>query len=222
MEAALAIAREAGDKISMSSSLNDLGIVAHEQGDNTSARVLYEESLALKREIGNKCAIAASLLNLGNVVHEQGDYPSARALYEECLALYMQEENTYGVTFALNSLGFMAHEQGDNALASTLYKEGLALSLKIDDKHTIATLLAGLGGAMVGGVQTRRGVRLLGASEHLLQTINAVLDRDDRLPFERNVKQARTLLGDEAFEKAWQEGRGMRLGEAVDYALEED
>ncbi len=47
-----------------------------------------------------------------------------------------------------------------------------------------------------------------------------MLDRSDRLPYERAVASARSVLGDEAFEKAWQGGRGMSLEEAVDYAME--
>jgi len=50
--------------------------------------------------------------------------------------------------------------------------------------------------------------------------MGGVLDSKDRLLYERRVQDVRALLGDEAFEKAWQEGRGMSLEEAVDYALQ--
>ena len=65
-----------------------------------------------------------------------------------------------------------------------------------------------------------RGARLLGAVEGLLQSMGAVLDREDRLLQERGVQQARALLGEEGFEKSWEEGRAMPLEETIALALE--
>ncbi len=224
LEAALALAREVGDKHGMSSSLNDLGNVAYEQGDNTTARAFFEESLVLKREIGNKHGIAVSLNNIGNVAYDQGDYSSARTLYEECLALLRLDGDTSSVAYVLNNLANVAHQQGDNTGARSIHKESLALSLEVGDKRAIATSFAGIGCAtlgesMVEGERAERAVRLFGASEAQLQAIDAVLDRSDRVPFERSVKQARTLLGEETFEKILQEGRTMSMDEAIAYAL---
>ena len=61
---------------------------------------------------------------------------------------------------------------------------------------------------------------MLAAVEELLEKIGAVLQRDERLPYERALASARSALGEEEFEQAWQMGRRMSLGEAVDYALE--
>ena len=82
----MAIRRELGDRRGIARSLNNLGNVAHEQGDFASARTLYEESLAIRRELGDRRGIANSLNNLGNVAYEQDDYPAARA-DEESLAI---------------------------------------------------------------------------------------------------------------------------------------
>jgi hypothetical protein len=97
------------------------------------------------------------------------------------------------------------------------------------DRMYTAGCLAGLGGvavglgACIGGElgtpQVERGVRLLRAVEGLMQSIGAVLDREDRLPLERGALQARSLLSEEAFERAWKEGRDMTGEQAVAYAL---
>src|SRR5436190_83325 len=79
--------RQEGAKQSVALSLNNLGIVAQDEGDYAAARALHEESLALKREIGDKWGISYSLNNLGIVAAGQGDYTAARALFEESLAL---------------------------------------------------------------------------------------------------------------------------------------
>src|SRR5438105_4121141 len=76
----LAIRRELGDRPGIAASLNNLGLVAFEQGDYPAARALYEESLAIRRELGDRRGIALSLGNLGTVAFEQGDHLAARAL----------------------------------------------------------------------------------------------------------------------------------------------
>jgi hypothetical protein len=130
----------------------------------------------------------------------------------------------WGIGHSLTNLGIVAQEQGDYAGARALHEESLALRREMGDKWGVAACLAGLGGVAVGlgqEAQVERGAKLLGAVEGLLQSLGAVLDRSDRLPYERAVASARSLLGEEAFEKAWQEGRGMSMEEAVDYAVEE-
>jgi hypothetical protein len=61
---------------------------------------------------------------------------------------------------------------------------------------------------------------MLGAVEALLEAIGAVLDADDRLPYERSVELVRAQLGEDAFKEAWQNGRAMSMAQAIEYALE--
>jgi hypothetical protein len=55
--------------------------------------------------------------------------------------------------------------------------------------------------------------------EHLFQTINAGLDSIDQRAYEGYVASARSQLGEEAFEKARDEGYALTLNEAIDNAL---
>jgi tetratricopeptide (TPR) repeat protein len=202
-------------------SLDNLGVVAREQGDYAAARSLLEESLALSREIGDKQGIAMSLDNLGIVAQGQGDYAATRSLHEESLALRREIGDKQGIALSVGNLGLVALEQGDYAAAQSLLEESLVLFREIGDKWGIAMSLAGLGSAVVGRGQTQRGVVVLGAVEALLESIGAVLEREDREPYERSVQRARSLLGEEAFEQAWQEGWHMSTEEAIEYGLGE-
>ncbi len=220
-EESLAFSREMGDKSGIAYSLNLLGSVAQEQGDYTSARALNEESLALMRELGDKSGTSYSLMSFGAVALLLGDYTEAHALLEESLALGRELGDKSGISYSLNSLGLVAAEQGDYTGARALHSKSLALRMDLGDKKGIAASLAGLGGVAVRVGDAERGTKLLGAVEMLLQSISAVLYREDRLPYERSVEQAREVLGEEEFEKAWQEGRARSMEEAVEYGLEE-
>ena len=45
------------------------------------------------------------------------------------------------------------------------------------------------------------------------------MEADARIPYDFVVSSARAQLGDEAFEKAIQEGRAMSMEQAIEYAL---
>jgi hypothetical protein len=47
------------------------------------------------------------------------------------------------------------------------------------------------------------------------------MEPHDRIPYEHAVATASSLLGQEAYAKAWAEGRAMSMEEAVEYALQE-
>jgi predicted ATPase/class 3 adenylate cyclase len=232
-EESLALKREIGDKYGIAASLSNLGNVVADQGDYPAARALYEESLPLTREIGDKWGIAVSLSNLGAVAFLQGDYPAARALEEESLSLKRELGDKSGIAASLSNLGSVAFDEGDYPAARALYEESLSLTQEIGDKKGATICLAGLGevavclaggseqeGHVTHAEQLERSVKLLGAVEGLLQSISVVLDRADRPPYERSVNQARDLLGEEIFKRAWDEGRTMSMEQAVEYAFE--
>jgi predicted ATPase/class 3 adenylate cyclase/Tfp pilus assembly protein PilF len=229
-EESLALQRELGDKSGVAASLSNLGTIAVVNGDFPAARARYEESLALQRELGDKWGVTMILSNLGNVAADQGDYPTARAMYEESLALRREIGDKLGIAASLGYLGVVAADQGDYPTARAMYEESLALRREIGDKKGAGECLAGLGGVAVrlaaGNGQERRvdhmerGVKLLGAAEGLLQAIRAVLEGEARRSYERNVKQARALLGQTKFKSAWDAGRALSLDEAAEYALQ--
>jgi DNA-binding CsgD family transcriptional regulator len=133
------------DSRSISASLNILANVFWSQGDQTTARSLYEQSLALKRELGDKMGIAAILHNLGNVATYQQDYATARSLYEEGLVLCRELGDKWGAATSLNNVGNIAYMQGDYATASSVYEEGLGLSRELGDKLGTSIYLNNLG-----------------------------------------------------------------------------
>jgi tetratricopeptide (TPR) repeat protein len=247
LEEALAIATELGDMRSAGHSLNSLGNVAFDQGNYPQARTLYEQSLALHKELGDKSGMAWCLSNLGLVANLQGDYPQARFLYEQSLALHTELGDKGGVAATLINTGITAYSEGDYPAAHSLCTQSLILFAEVGVKWGIASNLAVLGAVAValsasthapdskdaregrvkgeviehpGGMElAERGARLLGAAEGILAAIGAVLLGEDRIPYERGIASALSLLGAEAFEKAMQEGRAMSMEDAMDYAL---
>jgi predicted ATPase/class 3 adenylate cyclase len=222
-EESLAIAREIGDKQSTGNALNGLGNVAFEQGDYEGARALFEESLAIAREIGDSQGLTIVLNNLGLVAKEQGNSEEAVALHEEGLAVARQRSDKRAIGYLLGNLGLIALADREYDAARDLYRESLVLFQELGHKWAIAMTVAGLAGVGVGSAgsisELTRGAVLLGAAAGLLQNMEAALAAEDRRPYERAIDEARARLGEEAFERAWQEGMRMSMEEAIGYAL---
>jgi predicted ATPase/DNA-binding winged helix-turn-helix (wHTH) protein len=115
--------------------LTGAGHLAHNRGEYTTARALFEESLTLWREIGNKRGIASALNDLGWMAWRQGDYAVAQALSAESLGLWQDLGETQRVATALTNLGWLAHHRGDYVAAWSLFEESLALRRVLEDKR---------------------------------------------------------------------------------------
>ena len=67
MEESLAIAEEIGDKLGMSGSLNNIGIVYLDNDEFDKAIEYYNKALSINKELGEKSSIALNMSNIGNV-----------------------------------------------------------------------------------------------------------------------------------------------------------
>lgn len=135
-----------------------------------------------------------------------------------------------GIAGTLHNLANVVREQGNYSSARSLYQESLVLRRELGDKRSIAVSLAALGAlaATTGGEdseqsrngESERGVRLLGAASAWLPK-DAILESEDKLNNEHGAALAREQLGQQAYERAWQEGQAMSLEEAITYAMAE-
>ena len=215
-EASLAIRRQLGDRRSVAVSLNNLGLVALDQGDLDSARSLHEESLAIARELGNRNGVARSLGNLGMVASEQHDFAAARALFEECRALMRELGDREGTAISLHSLGGVAYQQGDYDAACAHYRESLAILRELGHRGRIAYSLEELAAVFAALGRVRHAARLCGAAQRLREEVGAPAPSEDSV-FAARIAAARKALGDDAdFDRAWQEGRGLTLEQALE------
>ena len=105
------------------------------------------------------------------------------------------------------------------------FEQGIQPSCEMGDRPNVAYILEGLG--VVAGLQgaADRAARLLGAADGLIEAVG-VRGHTYYLPYrsryERAIAAVRAQLGEQAFEAARAEGRGMTFEWAVAYALQGD
>jgi len=219
-EEGLAISRELGNRSGIAASLGNLGNVAVNQGDYPAARALHEESLAIRRKLGDRFGIAVRLNNLGNVALAQGDYAAAMALHEEGLAIRRELGDRSGIATSLSNLGIVVLNQGDYPAARALLEESLAIRRELGDRAGIPYSLDGLAAVDASRRSSLRAAQIWGATEQSRTELGAPLTPNERSRHDQFVAAARIALGDDAaFDRAWKEGRGLTLDQAIELAL---
>ena len=66
---------------------------------------------------------------------------------------------------------------------------------------------------------THRAAQLLGAAEALREVIDSSMTTIEQAEYEREVSILRSRMNEVDLEKAWNEGRGMTMDEAIENAL---
>ena len=216
----LALRRALGDRGALSETLQALGAVAMRQGDFIAARTLYEESLEIAREAGDATNIAGAVGSVGRIAGLQGDYETAGRLCRESLALYREIGHRRGAGWALYLLGTLALRHEDWAAARAALRESLVIRAALAELGGVATSLEALAAvsAREGGPAGERAALLFGAAETLRGQTRLPLPPDERPAWEALLAQLRESMGDAAFDRALQAGRGLPWEQAASLA----
>ncbi len=149
IEESIALYRQLDDKPGIAEALRECGWVVYNMHLPSRTIELFEESLQLFRTLDDKSKIANLLIS---VVYARGPQAMGYALVDayltESLMLLREVGQMDGIIYALHTQGTVAIEFGHYATAITLLTEGLALARTFDAKHSLATVLMGLGEAV--------------------------------------------------------------------------
>ena len=174
-QAALAAARQAGDRAGQAGALNELGILQRATGAHPAAAAGHQQALELYRGLGDRLGQASALDNLGRVQYETGEYPAAAASHQQALALYLDLGHRAGQALAINNLGNVQSLTADYPAAAASHQQ--ALDLFRDLGHRLGQALAT---GNLGTVQARTG-DYPAAAASLTQALGIYCDLGDQL-----------------------------------------
>ncbi len=200
--------RVIGDKIGISGTLNNLGIIARNQGDYEQEKIYFEESHIIKCEIGDKRGICISWNNLGEMELIQGEYNRAKEFIEKSLALSIEYGYKIEKARSLNYLGTVTHRLGDYEKANNLFKESLVMSRELRDIYSITEFLNNFAGVLVDNTDNLfRVVSILAVVESTIRSKGIVLEKFEQTVFGNTIVRLHEQLSDEEFSKYWEEGK---------------
>lgn len=218
-EEGLAEARAVRDLRQMALSGRGLGATAYLQGDFKSARGFIEEALLISRELNDRFAIAASLNRLGDLAHMEGNYAVAHTLFEESIAIFRQLGNKNSVSNSLNNLGAVAFADGDYRAARAYFAEALTTAQEFGHKIVISYSLDGFAALAAERGESKRAARLAGASKELRQSLGHENEPAERRFRDAYLTELREALDEATLSVAYEQGRKLKLDEAITLAL---
>ena len=209
----LDMSRQSGDKRLIADLLLSFGLVAE---DGTTARASFVESLAIHRELGGKREIGIALNCLGAMAAREGNYELACSLHEEGLALSQQSTAKDASAHALTGLANVARLRGDHELAFSLYRQSLTTWRELDEKPEFLRPLEHLAAVLRARGQPDRAVCLWAAAQGCRKVLSIPRAAADTNEYEREMRAARTALGEARFVSMWEQGQAMDAGQAID------
>ena len=219
-EEALALLRDLDDAWGTATALLALGS-AYSATDMNKARELYEESARGFVAAGDEhCALivnrglAWAYINLGE--RERG-----RDLHEENLRLARALANERIEAITLGALAIHAVEEGDVARALPMLEESHRLHVKLNEPFQTACDVCRFAGLLAATGHPQTAARVLSTADALADDTGMSLRSWDPEFIDSIIGTIREQVDEDAFAKAWEEGRSLSADRAVALALEE-
>jgi predicted ATPase/DNA-binding SARP family transcriptional activator len=197
------------------------GGVATDLGNFVEARSSLETAAEYARDAGDRTILAGALTTLGYVALREGEYDEAieRSLEAAPLWRDLNRDDQVPVTLINLSSAFLA--KGDIDAARATLHESLQLAVALGNSDHIAYCLDGLAAVGAADGDAHRAALLLGVADTIRKGTGTTRESYEREIFERTQATARETLGD-AYDSAVAAGRGLKLEDAVAYALAEN
>lgn len=122
---ALKINRLIDRRAGIAANLNNLGVIAQEQGNPDQALLYFQEALAINRELHDPSGLSETLNNLGLVNLSQGRVNEAQKIYLEALENARLLPPGPLLALSLTHLGDVARVRKDYDLALSYYHQAL-------------------------------------------------------------------------------------------------
>lgn len=216
---ALALAKRLGDKKRIAWALMEMGLVERDR-KSPEATEFLSESLGMFQELNDALWVCRTSFMLAETLMESGEIQAARQYWKRGLDLCQAVNDKWQMGWGLHGLGNLERLEGHLEKALQLYRESLELKVSVRDILGIMYSLASFAQVAASQGKYRRAAVIWGAAEKIGETLNMFLV-NSREPLHTSlIPETRAALGETAFHTAWTEGRGLKMQQAVDYALD--
>jgi tetratricopeptide (TPR) repeat protein/transcriptional regulator with XRE-family HTH domain len=145
LQAAVAAARQDGDRPGEGQILMLLGLTQLMCSDIAGGAATFQQALALYRELGDSSGQGDALSGIGYAHQQAGHYPAAATCHRQALELLAGQPNPRGQANALNDLGTVQFVTGDYPAAAASIQQALKLFRDIGHRSGEGDALIALG-----------------------------------------------------------------------------
>ena len=216
---ALAVYRELDDEKGIANTARQLGTIYQHTGEYARGAEYLNEAIAYYRKTDNYELLSYTLTVSGGGQQLQGDLDGAQALFEESVALARDEvqDPNYLATALLN-LGEVLHVKAETGRAAEFIRESLRLYADMDVRNAVAYCLELLAAIDTAEGRGEEAAQLFGAADKIREDIGTPVESFNLERYNADVNAVKDALGREAFDKSWEDGRALKITEAVEIA----
>jgi predicted ATPase/DNA-binding CsgD family transcriptional regulator len=215
------LASSLGDAATLSLASVALGGALIFAGDLDRAEELAERCMEVQEGLPDRRWAANALAVRANVWSVRGDHSRASDLYHQATELCREAGDRFFLSRFLPGAALAAWHLADLDRAEHLEAEALRLSRTVDDKPGMAIAIEVLAWIAASTGRAARAARLLGGVQTLWESIPARLYPTLTQYHDASLGEARSGLGDEAYDRHFREGTRLTTDELVGLALEE-
>jgi len=219
LKRSLEISREIGDNERAGWALLDLGNAARDMGNSEEVIPCVSEALSLFRELRDPRGILNSYYLLADTHMQRHEMNQAKFFWEQGLELSREMNDKSFIAWGLEGLADTAFVERRIEQAKMLHMESLKYKVEVMDKAGMAYSFEGLAQVASLDDEPERAAILWGAAEGLRILLNMPLDPSRQDFYNSLIPNARGQIGNQAFDKAWKNGKVMTLNEAIEFAL---
>jgi predicted ATPase/DNA-binding CsgD family transcriptional regulator len=187
--------------------------------DLSSARATSADATALAARLGDDMSFIVAAQSEAFIASLDGDFIRMRDIGIAGASRSRERGEPFMLSTHLTSAGMGALMLGDHAAAEAALIEALRATLVIDDRPGLVLRMQVLASSAAMAGNGRRAAALLGASEMLRLAIGAQISPFTSPLVARAEEQARSVLGEDRYEKALGEGAGLDREGAIALAL---
>ena len=215
---ALSHYRATGDRFNEADTLYAMSLTAGWQLDLDAAARYADEARAIFEKLESREGVGRALVAQAFVLWKRDDLVGARDLWEEALAISREAGDVALASTQLVGLASLTYHLGDREEAMRIVLEGVREATELQNVHVTVWMLDFVA-AFAVDVAAERAVRLAGAVAAMRQEAGGGI-----LPASLDVEDAKAAaaeaLAPRAIDRAWLDGQGMALDDALDLAFE--
>jgi predicted ATPase/class 3 adenylate cyclase len=217
----LRVYRELGHLYGMIGSLTALSRLTMWRGDFSSPAPWLEEAILISRQLGDVTSEEEPLITLGNLAYWQGNYQLAIAYYQEVLTLCERVGDHFQYLWAHIHMAYPVLRQGNIHQAREMFEDSIRSTQKAGLIIGLVFSVEGLASLNINQGQVERAARLFAWADGMREKLGDHRPPVEQASVKRDLEVIHSKLEDTAFAKAYAEGKGMSIEDAIARALEE-
>ena len=219
-EEAVGIAREVGDLRLLAAALLDLSFIPFMERDGDRAEPILREGLAIAQEAGDRILTADFWDSIAYLVVYRGKPGDAIPMRRKAIEIFREQGDVWKVANGLVGLAMMSRLAGDLDSARVHLREALGIFAQASDAMSTSMVLTGLALLAIDNGLPERAAHLVGASARIREELGGGVPPELIGRWGDPAKDARTALGEDAYDTARAQGYAMDTAAAVAYARE--